>query len=193
VNAVSFLGWYGYPPNEAAALELMRAIMPAIRSAGGPTPLVLIGAQPTPSMVRVAAETGAVSITGQVADVVPALRAAGILVVPVRAGGGTRVKILEAMAARVPVVSTRLGIEGLSLTPGTHVLLAETPSDFASAVGRLATDHVLREALTDAAARFVAEHHSTATVGAAVGAALSQLPGLTSTARTGSHQAESAG
>ena len=100
VTAVSFLGWYGYPPNEAAALELMRSIMPAIRSAGGPRPLVLIGAQPTDAMVRVAAGTGDVSLTGQVADVVPALRAAGILVVPVRAGGGTRVKILGGHGGR---------------------------------------------------------------------------------------------
>lgn len=96
VKAVSFLGWYGYPPNEAAALELMRSIMPAIRSAGGPRRLVLIGSEPTPAMVRVAAEIGDVTITGEVADVVPELIAAGLLVVPLRAGGGTRVKILEA-------------------------------------------------------------------------------------------------
>ena len=175
VNAVSFLGWYGYPPNEAAALELMRSIMPAIRVAGGPRSLVLIGAQPTPSMARVAADTGEVSLTGQVADVVPALRAAGILVVPVRAGGGTRVKILEAMAAGVPVVSTRLGIEGLGLNPGEHVLVAESPAEFAAQVVALAADYEYRERLVRASYELVRNRYSIGSVRSSVEEALSGL------------------
>lgn len=175
VKAVSFLGWYGYPPNEAAALELMRSIMPAIRSAGGPRRLVLIGSEPTPAMFRVAAEVGDVTITGQVADVVPELLAAGLLIVPLRAGGGTRVKILEAAAAGVPVVSTPLGIEGLGMTPGRHVLVADTAHEFAAHVVSLAADGALRDRLVRASFQLVRSRYSLDAVRASIVAGLSDL------------------
>lgn len=175
VKAVSFLGWYRYPPNEAAALELMRSIMPAVRSAGGPRHLVLIGSEPTPTMVRVAAEVGETTITGQVADVVPELLAAGILVVPLRAGGGTRVKILEAAAAGVPVVSTALGIEGLGMIPGQHVLVAETAQEFASQVSLLANDGAERGALVRASYELVRDEYSPHAVRSSLVGALAAL------------------
>jgi polysaccharide biosynthesis protein PslH len=178
VNAVSFLGWYGYPSNEAAALELMRSIMPTIRSAGGPRQLVLIGSEPTPTMFRVAAAVGDVRITGQVADVVPELVAAGLIVVPLRSGGGTRVKILEAAAAGVPVVSTALGIEGLGMTPGRHVLTAETAAEFASQVSLLVRDGATRAALVRASYELVRDAYSPHAVRSSIAGALPAL-GLT--------------
>lgn len=151
VNAVAFVGWYRYPPNEAAALELLRDIMPASKAAGGPESLVLIGPGPTHAMLKAAAGVRDVTILGEVPEVVSHLRMAGLLVVPVRSGGGTRVKILEAVAAGVPVVSTGLGIEGLGLRPETDVLVAETAKEFALQMSRLTSDVGLRVRLTRSA------------------------------------------
>lgn len=175
VEAVCFLGWYRYPPNEAAALELMRSIMPAVRLSGGPRQLVLIGPHPTPAMVREAASSGEVTITGQVVDVVAALRASGVLVVPLRSGGGTRVKILEAAAAGVPVVATALGIKGLGMTPGRHVLVAEGPAEFASQIQLLASDEGRRAALARAAFDFVRDTYSLDSVRSSIAVALGRL------------------
>ena len=87
IQAVAFVGWYRYPPNEAAALELMRSIMPAIRAAGGPHHLEIIGPHPTTAMRREADRLGDTTITGEVPEVAPVLRGAGILLVPLRSGG----------------------------------------------------------------------------------------------------------
>jgi glycosyltransferase involved in cell wall biosynthesis len=89
-----------------------------------------------------------VDILGEVPDVRVYLRAAGILLVPIRAGGGTRIKILEAIAAGVPVVSTALGMEGLDLRPEADLLPAEAAADFAHQVVRLAEDVDLRNRIT---------------------------------------------
>ncbi|MGH9420672.1 MAG: glycosyltransferase family 4 protein, partial [Thermoanaerobaculia bacterium] len=175
IRSVAFLGWYRYPPNEAAALELMRSIMPVVHAAGGPERLVIIGPFATRAMVREASMTHDVTLTGQVADVGLELRTAGVLVVPIRSGGGTRVKILEAAAAGVPVVSTALGAEGLGMTPGVHFLSAETANQFAYQINQLTTDAGLREGLVRRAFQFVSDNSSLATVHAAVNAALDGL------------------
>lgn len=175
VNAVAFVGWYRYPPNEAAALELVREVMPAIRAAGGPRSLVLIGPEPTQAMLKAATRSRDVTILGEVPEVRSHLRTAGVLVVPVRSGGGTRVKILEAMATGVPVVSTQLGIEGLGMTPGLHVLVADTAAEFASQVVLIANDRAVRTGLVRASYELVRDAHSLDAVRASVRAAMSNL------------------
>lgn len=172
VAAIAFLGWYPYPPNEAAALELMREVMPAIRGAGGPRRLFLIGPAPTRAMVQVAATDPEVEILGEVPEVRPHLRSAGLLLVPIRSGGGTRVKILEAIAAGIPVVSTRLGMAGLELRPDRDLLVAETPSEFAAQVLRLTEDRELRERLTQSAFEQVRAEYSVEVLHRAVDSAL---------------------
>jgi hypothetical protein len=174
VSAVAYVGWYGYAPNEAAALDLAREIMPRVRALGGPRKLVLIGRDPTPRMWRLTRDSDVV-VTGEVADVVPLLRDAGLLAVPVRSGGGTRVKILEAAAAGVPVVSTRFGIEGLGLDSGEGVLIADQPDDFARAIVRLATDAQLRSEITTHARDLLIQTHSPASLADAIGRALASL------------------
>jgi glycosyltransferase involved in cell wall biosynthesis len=174
VDAVAYVGWYGYPPNEVAAIELAVKIMPRVRALGGPRRLVLIGRDPTPRMRRLARD-GEVEITGEVADVLPPLRQAGLLAVPLRAGGGTRVKILEAAAAGVPVVSTRFGVEGLGLDQGGGVLLAEDPDEFARAIVRVATDPGLRSAMTLQARAALVQSHSPARLAEAMSTALARL------------------
>ncbi len=179
VRSVAYVGAYDYPPNEAAALELLRSVVPAIRRTGGPHRVVLIGRDPTHRMAALGRRLGDVEITGRVDAVQPHLAAAGLLVLPIRAGGGTRVKILEAAAAGVPIITTHLGMEGLGLEDGKHVLVAETPTQFAAAALRVQRDGELRRRLTSAARDYVRLRHSQATVDSAIDDALAAVPALT--------------
>jgi glycosyltransferase involved in cell wall biosynthesis len=97
-----------------------------------------------------------VTVVGQVPDIDVELARADLVLVPLRFGSGTRLKILEAFAHRIPVVSTDLGAEGLGAHDGTHLLLADTPAAIAEACARLLTDEQLRVQLTDNAYRLFA-------------------------------------
>lgn len=160
VRRVAFVGSYAHPPNEEAAVELVTAIMPAVRSAGGPAELVLIGRGPTPGLRRLASGDPGVQIAADVPNVAELLRDAGILVMPVRSGGGSRIKALEAAALGVPIVSTSFGISGSNLRPGIDLLVADSPSDFAVSIRRLQDDAALRTSLSRSAHRSVTEFHS---------------------------------
>lgn len=174
INAVAFVGSFAYPPNEAAALELVREVMPAVRNAGGPGRAVLIGSRPTRRILRLAAEPD-VTLIADASDAAGPLVDAGVLAVPIRLGAGTRVKILNAAALGVPVVSTRFGIEGLDFEPGREVLLAESPDEFAKAIRLLQTDPDRRRAMTDAARRTVERAYSRESARAAMSAIMRDL------------------
>ena len=176
VQRVAFVGSFSHPPNEEAAVELATAIMPAVRAAGGPEELVLIGRGPTPRLGRLARADRGVRIAADVPDVSAPLREAGVLVMPVRSGGGSRIKALEAAALGVPIVATRFGLSGSSLRPDVDVLVADTPKEFASAIVRLQRDADLRRALTRSAAKTVAAHHSLDALAATVAAAVRNCP-----------------
>jgi glycosyltransferase involved in cell wall biosynthesis len=123
-------------------------------------------------MLAAAANDPDVVVTGTVEDVAPWLCDAGVLVAPLRAGAGTRIKILEAAALGVPVVSTRFGAEGLGFEHGREILYAETPSEFASEVVRLTKSLELRTSIARSAQRAVRARFSQAAVDAAVASAL---------------------
>jgi len=106
-----------------------------------------------------------VIVTGTVDDVRPHLAQAQMLVVPLRIGGGTRIKIFEAMAMGVPVISTRLGAAGLPVTDGRDIVLAETPVEIAAAVVRLRRDETLRRRIGDAGRRLVESGYTWAEAG----------------------------
>ena len=91
------------------------------------------------------------TVLGRVPDMIPELARADIAVVPIRYGGGIRNKILESFAHRIPVVSTTIGAEGIDAEDGIHLLIADSPEDFAAACERLLTDIDLRKRLVDAA------------------------------------------
>jgi glycosyltransferase involved in cell wall biosynthesis len=102
-----------------------------------------------------------VTVTGQVPDITAELSQADVIVIPLRYASGTRVKILEAFAHRVPVVSTTVGAEGLEVRPGTHLLVADDAGGIAEACARLLSDDALRRAIVDQAhALFVARYES---------------------------------
>jgi glycosyltransferase involved in cell wall biosynthesis len=112
--------------------------------------LLVVGADPPLSLRQAASER--VVVTGYVPDVRPYLQRAAVYVVPLRIGGGTRVKALQAMAMQLPIVSTALGCEGLDLQPGRHALIADDAAAFADAVVRVLEDAALGAALAQEAA-----------------------------------------
>jgi len=123
----------------------------------------IVGRDPA-SAVR-ALVTDRIHVTGTVDDVRPFYASAVAVVVPLRSGSGTRLKILEAMAAGVPVVSTRLGAEGIEAEGNVHLLLADNGLEIASAVGCLASSAELRVRLSQAARALVCRVYDWSTIG----------------------------
>ena len=135
------MGNLGYAPCADAALHLVRDILPRIRSQLGQVQTTIVGIDPPEKLLKLNASD--VHVTGRVADIVPYYMENAVCVTPLRAGGGTRLKILEAMALGRPVVSTTIGCEGLDVTHGRHLLVSDDPGGFADCVVRLLTDSAL--------------------------------------------------
>jgi glycosyltransferase involved in cell wall biosynthesis len=137
-RTVLFFGALGYFPNTDGILWFLDAIWPRIAAARAGARLKIVGPRPPRS---VTARSGpCVEVTGFVEDLRPHLAEAAVVIAPLRMGGGTRLKIVEAMAMAKAVVSTRLGAEGLELTPGRDVVVADDPASFAHAVTALLDD-----------------------------------------------------
>jgi polysaccharide biosynthesis protein PslH len=135
---VMFLGTMSWGPNAAAARFLAREVLPALRARVPDAALAIVGRDPPADLLALNGTPG-IDVTGGVPDVKPYLLRASVLAVPLDAGGGTRLKILEAFAAGLPVVSTAVGAEGIAAQPGTHFTLAERPA-FADATLALLAD-----------------------------------------------------
>jgi len=146
---VLFQGTLRYPPNAEAARFLVREVVPLLAGQVAGVRVRLVGAT-SPALVGLD-DPPAVTLVGQVPDMADELSAADVVVVPLRFGSGTRLKVLEAFAQRVPVVSTTLGAEGLGAVDGVHLLLADTAGGLAEACARLLVDGPLRARLVDAA------------------------------------------
>lgn len=152
-----FTGTMSWLPNHDGMLYFLREIYPLLGPfAGGCRwTLDIVGQQPLPALR--ALDAAGVRVTGTVEDVRPYVHEAMIYIVPLRVGGGSRLKILEAFAMGIPVVSTTVGCEGLETVPGRHLLVADTPAEFARAIERLAADPELRENLAAAALQHARE------------------------------------
>jgi glycosyltransferase involved in cell wall biosynthesis len=138
---ILYVGAMSWGPNVSAAVYLAEAVLPLVRDRVPGTRLRIVGRDPAPS-VRSLGRLPGVEVTGAVPDVTPHLRAANVLAVPLEAGGGTRLKILEAFAAGLPVVSTPVGCEGLGADDGEHLVIADRDG-FAEAVVALLRDETL--------------------------------------------------
>jgi glycosyltransferase involved in cell wall biosynthesis len=130
-----FFGINDYPPNTDGILFFIREIWPRLAASHPRARLKIVGPRPTPEIL--AQRNARVEVTGAVDDVRAHLVEAAAVVVPLRLGGGTRLKILEAMAMAKPIVSTTIGAEGIDVVHERHLLLADEPAQFAEAVGRV--------------------------------------------------------
>ncbi len=152
---IVFTGSMDWLPNQDAVLYFVRDILPRIRRTV-PAHFVIAGRNPPATIRRLEAD-GRVRVTGTVDDIRPYLARARVCVVPLRSGGGTRIKIFEAMAMARPVVSTRVGAEGLPVTDGRNIRLADDPEAFADTVTELLQDPDERARLGAAGRRLVSD------------------------------------
>jgi sugar transferase (PEP-CTERM/EpsH1 system associated) len=169
-----FVGSMDWDPNEDGVIWFLREIYPRIRQAMPRASFTIVGRSPSSSLRSLAAAAD-VEVNGSVPDVRPYLARAEIAVVPLRVGGGTRIKIPEAMAMSRPVVSTTIGAEGLPFRPGRELCLADNPDDFAETVLALLRDEPLRTAMGAAARKTVVEKHGWDAVVDKVEAVLDQV------------------
>jgi sugar transferase (PEP-CTERM/EpsH1 system associated) len=135
-----FTGSMDWLPNEDAILHFADAVLPLVRKRVPDATLTVVGRSPTPRVKALSQRDPAVEVTGSVPDVRPYLERAAAFVVPIRIGGGTRLKIFEAMSMGKPVVSTAVGAEGLPVVHGETALIADEPQAMADAVVSLLTD-----------------------------------------------------
>lgn len=157
-NSLVFTGKMDYRPNVDAVTWFADAVFPLIQAQAADARLYIVGQQPGPSVVALAERPGIV-VTGKVPDTRPYIAGAGVYVIPLRIGGGTRLKVLEAMAMGQAVVSTRLGCDGFPFTDGCEVAYADDPPAFAARVVSLLQDRAEATGLGRAARAFVEAHY----------------------------------
>jgi glycosyltransferase involved in cell wall biosynthesis len=154
-------------PNIDGIGFFMDEVWPRVLEARPNARMTVVGRTPPQRLVQAAQERGLDwNFTGFVDDVRPWLREADVSVIPLRVGGGTRMKAYEAMALGVPVVSTAIGVEGLPLDPGVHFERADDPTGFAQAIIALTSDFALRRRLSAAARAHVEANFSSRRVAA---------------------------
>lgn len=141
-----FVGTLSYTPNEDALLYFCREILPLVLAQVPDVSLSIVGLKPPPSILALQ-DGQRIFVHANVPEVAPYVQEATASIVPLRVGGGTRLKILESLALGTPVVSTTVGAEGLDLRHGEHLLLADSPKDFAESVVGVLRDADLHERL----------------------------------------------
>lgn len=161
VQEILFVGSPTHDPNIDAACWLLQEIWPAIHHKHPSLHLTLLNLDHP--RIRACLQAG-VTLLGRQPDVQPYYDQADVMLVPLRAGSGTRLKLLEAFAAGLPVISTSLGYEGLPVTPGKHLLQAESPADFIQALQQLLDDRPLRARLGAHARQLVEQKYDWAQI-----------------------------
>jgi glycosyltransferase involved in cell wall biosynthesis len=152
-----FTGKMDYRPNVDGVLWFAEAIWPRLRRARPATTWGIVGQRPHARLAALGNEPG-ITLTGRVDQVQPYLAGAGVYVLPLRIGSGTRLKLIESLAAGCAVVSTTIGAEGFALESGREALLADTPETFAAAVLALLDDPARRAAMGERARAFAAQY-----------------------------------
>ncbi|MCC7103593.1 MAG: glycosyltransferase [Chloroflexi bacterium] len=160
VFTLLFVGTMGYYPNEDAVRFFCDQVLPILRLvAPCPFEVAVVGGGASPRLQSHSVQPE-VRLVGRVGSVAPWYERAGAAIVPVRAGGGTRIKIIEAFAHRRPVVATTVGAEGIAAVPGEHFLVGDSPAAFAAQCARLMADADLRERLTSQAYELFKDRYS---------------------------------
>jgi polysaccharide biosynthesis protein PslH len=166
------MDWY---PNRDAVEFFVRKILPTLRAEYPGLKFVVAGRNPPASFVEEMSAEGNIEFTGTVPDMRPYLGAADVVVVPLRFGSGTRIKILEACAAGKPIVSTNIGAEGLGLEAGKEIIMADDPDEFAKSVTILLRDADYRSAVAKSARAKVVERYSHRALTKSLGMVFSDL------------------
>jgi sugar transferase (PEP-CTERM/EpsH1 system associated) len=188
-----FTGSMDWLPNEDGIRYFTEQILPLVKQAVHDVKLTVVGRNPFPGLVELSKRDPAVTVTGRVDDVRPYMERAAAYVVPLRIGGGTRLKIYEAMAMEKPVISTTIGAEGLPVGDGAELLLADTPEDFAAKVVRVLTNEDLARRLGARAAATVRERFGWNRVAASFAGICEQAlrrHGKTSASKAGARKAK---
>jgi glycosyltransferase involved in cell wall biosynthesis len=158
-DRIVFFGMLGYYPNTDAVLYFWSAIWPRLRQRHPALRMIVAGSAPTTELRALAREPGIILVE-QPPDIRAVAAQASVSVVPLRIGSGTRLKILDAMALGLPVVSTSLGCDGLAVADGEHLLVRDDPEAFADAVSQLLADVTLWRRLRENGRALVAERYS---------------------------------
>ena len=167
-KSIVFTGSMDWVANEDGIVFFIENVLPLVRQKFPRVKLFVVGRRPTMRLKRMAASEQNVEVTGTVDDIRPYLARGSVYVVPLRVGGGTRIKIFEAMAAGKAVVSTTIGAEGLPVSHGENVLLADEPESLAKYVVELLGDRARREKIGNSARKLVTESYSWRAVGKAL-------------------------
>jgi glycosyltransferase involved in cell wall biosynthesis len=144
-----FIGSMDWQPNVDGIIWFVKQVLPRIRRRKPGCTLAIVGRTPPPHIARLAARDPGICVTGTVPDVRGYLWGSTVSVVPLRIGGGTRLKIYESMAAKVPVVSTSVGAEGLDIDPPNDIYITDSPEDFAARCLDLLEDAGARKRLAE--------------------------------------------
>lgn len=168
----SGMNWF---PNRDAVLYMCNDIWPLLTQRMPELSWTVVGASPPQELLDLAARDPRVTVTGFVDDVRPYLAQAEIYLCPMRDGGGTRVKILDALAMGKAIVSTTMACEGIEVTPGKNVLFADTPLAFVEQIQRLRADAALRQSLGHEARKFVMDCYSWPVIGKNLSAVYQRL------------------
>jgi glycosyltransferase involved in cell wall biosynthesis len=155
-----FVGTLGYYPNEDAVVFFCREVLPKLRAAADASFLLRIAGSGLPEGLRALARLPEVRLSGYAPDIARLYADADAVVVPLRAGGGTRIKVLEAFAYQRPVVSTSMGIEGIDAVAGEHYLLGDTAGELARQCLRLMRDRELGKELAGRAHKLVTRQYA---------------------------------
>ena len=154
---VSGMNWF---PNRDAVLLMVETVWPRLTQLLPDVKLTIVGASPPQAVVDAAARDRRISVTGFVDDVRPYMERAQIYLCPMRDGGGTRLKILDALSMQVPIVGTQMALEGIDVIPERDVLVANEPDELVAQIARLVNDPVLCERLRNNGRAFVEQHFS---------------------------------
>lgn len=158
-NSLIYMGQMNWHPNIDAVVYFLNKVFPLIRKQVSEATLYILGHNPPEKIGKLAEQNNAI-ITGFVEDVRPYVAQSAVFVVPLRIASGTRLKILEAMAMGKAVVSTGIGCEGLDVTDGKNIVIADKPDEFAESVIKLLQNPSLRKQIGSAARQLVEEQYS---------------------------------
>ena len=158
-ETICFVGRMDYYPNQECMFEFCSKTLPLLRSRRPNLKLLIVGADPTPAVQKLG-ELPSVTVTGSVPDVRPYLHRSALMVAPLNIARGTQNKILEAMAAGVPSVVSRTAAGGVDAVAGEHLLVAESPEDYANAIDRVLGDVDERRRLSSVGRERMLSHHA---------------------------------